>query len=127
MNTVANMFDRRVRGFRVIELIGFASVIALILSVYLFKGMAGAEGAQIADTTRQIAEEQHKVRALRAEVARLESPERLERLSTQYLGMQAVSAKQEAQPETVADVMRRPSLGVPGAASSAAPAAHTSQ
>ena len=111
MNAVANLFDRRVRGFRIIELIGFASVIALILSVYLFKGMAGAEGAQIADTTRQISEEQHKVRALKAELARLESPDRLERLSTTYLNMQAVSTKQEARSETLPDALHRLPLG----------------
>jgi hypothetical protein len=107
MTAIARLFDRRIRGFRVIELIGFASVIALILSVYLFKGMAGAEGAQIADTTRQIAEEQHKVRALRAELAGLEAPARLERLSTQYLGLQPVALKQETQPEALSDAIRR--------------------
>ena len=97
----SNLFARRVRGFRVIELGGFAFLIALVLGVYLFKGMAGAEGAQITDTTRQIAAEQIRVRALRAELAHLESPERLERLSTQYLGMQPVSAKHETAPETL--------------------------
>ena len=121
MNAVANLFDRRVRGFRLIELIGFASVIALILSVYLFKGMAGAEGAQITDATRQISEEQHKVRALKAELARLESPDRLERLSTQYLGMQAVSNKQEAQPDSLPIAMRH----LPPGASVVAPGAAT--
>jgi hypothetical protein len=116
MNAVANLFDRRIRGVRIIELIGFLSVTALILSVYLFKGMAGAEGSQIADTTRQIAEEQHRVRALRAELAHLESPDRLERLSVQYLGMQPVSAKQEVQPAVLADDVRRlPTGAAPGA------------
>jgi hypothetical protein len=95
------LFARRVRGFRVIEVGGFACLIALVLGVYLFKGMAGAEGAQIADTNRQIAAEQVKVRALRAELAHLEAPERLERLSTQYLGLQPVSPRHETAPEAL--------------------------
>jgi len=98
---VSSLFAKRVRGFRVIEVGGFACLIALVLGVYLFKGMAGAEGSQITDTTRQIATEQVRVRALKADLARLESPERLERLSTQYLGLQPVSAKKEAAPEAL--------------------------
>jgi hypothetical protein len=98
---LSDLFNRRVKGFRVVEVGGFACLIALVLGVYLFKGMAGAEGAQIADTTRQIAAEQARVRALRADLARLESPQRLQRLSTQYLGLQPVSAKKEAAPEAL--------------------------
>jgi hypothetical protein len=99
---LGQVFDHRVRGFRVVELGGFAFLIALVLGVYLFKGMAGAEGSQIADTTRQITAEQMRVRALRADLARLESPARLEKLSTQYLGLQPVSAKKETAPEALA-------------------------
>jgi hypothetical protein len=101
LSAISNLFSKRVRGFRVIEVGGFACLIALVLGVYLFKGMAGAEGSQIADTTRQIAVEQVRVRALKADLARLESPVRLERLSTQYLGLQPVSAKKETAPETL--------------------------
>ena len=97
----SKLFAQRVRGFRVIEVGGFACLIALVLGVYLFKGMAGAEGSQIADTTRQIAAEQVRVRALKADLAKLEAPVRLERLSTQYLGLQPVSAKKEAAPEAL--------------------------
>ena len=100
--TSSSLFARRVRGFRVVEVGGFAFLIILVLGVYLFKGMAGAEGAQIADTTRQITAEQVRMKALRADLARLESPQRLERLSTQYLGLQPVSAKKEAAPEALA-------------------------
>jgi hypothetical protein len=105
---IGRLFDHRVRGFRVIEVGGFTFLIALVLGVYLFKGMAGAEGSQIADTTRQITTEQLRVRALRAELARLESPARLEKLSTQYLGLQPVSAKREAAPETLAAAAQSP-------------------
>ena len=111
---ISRLFDHRVRGFRAIELGGFACLIALVLGVYLFKGMAGAEGAQIADTTRQITSEQLRVRALRAELARLEAPERLEKLSTQYLGLQPVSAKKETAPENLAIAAQTPQQAAPG-------------
>jgi hypothetical protein len=105
---MSRLFDHRLRGFRVVELGGFAFLIALVLGVYLFKGMAGAEGSQITDATHQIAAEQLRMRALRAELAGLEAPERLQRLSTQYLGLQPVSAKKETAPEILAVAVQTP-------------------
>jgi len=99
------LFQSRIRGVRVIEVAGGAFLVVLVLAVYFFKAGAGAEGAQIADTTRQIAAEQQRVRLLRAELARLESPERLEQLSTQYLGMAPVSPKKEAAPDTLINLV----------------------
>ncbi len=99
-----SLFERRVRGVRVVEAAGFASLVVLVLGVYFAKAGAGAEGAQIADTTRQIATEEQRVRLLRAELSRLEAPERLERLSTQYLGMAPATPKQEAVPDALANL-----------------------
>jgi hypothetical protein len=100
------LFDRRVRGFRVVELSGLLCLVALVFGVYCSKAGAGAEGAQIADTTRQIAAEERRLRALRAELARLETPGRLERLSVQYLGLQPVSGAREADAAGVGDLAR---------------------
>ena len=102
----AALFHRRIRGVRVIEAAGGACLVVLVLAVYFFKAGAGIEGAQIADTTRQITAEQQRVRLLRAELAHLESPERLEQLSTEYLGMAPVSPKKEAAPETLVTVVQ---------------------
>ena len=44
---------------------------------------------------QQIADEQHRVRLLGAELAHLEAPERIERLSQQYLGLAPIDAKHE--------------------------------
>jgi len=110
---VARLFNRRFRGFRVVELAGGALLAALVLGVYFFKAGAGAEGAQIADTTRQIADEQRRVRLLKAELAHLEAPDRLERLSTQYLGLAPVPPKHEADPDTLGDVARAPQRAAP--------------
>jgi cell division protein FtsL len=77
-------------------------VIALAFGVYLAKTNAGRERAKIATIERQIAEEQRKLKLLRAEVAHLEQPERLEQLSTQHLGLQAVDGSKEAMAEALA-------------------------
>jgi hypothetical protein len=66
------------------------------------KAGAGAEGAKIADTTRQIAAETQKVRLLRAQRAYLTQPERLRRLSEDYLQMGPVKPTHEATAETLA-------------------------
>ncbi|GAA0647570.1 cell division protein FtsL [Brevundimonas lenta] len=78
---VHRLFAWKVRGVRWIEIIGVLMVAAMIFSVYLAKAAAAREGAQIADLERQIGENGQRVRLLRAEVARLEQPGRLEALS----------------------------------------------
>lgn len=108
-----SLFDRRLRGFRVIELAGGALLLALVLGVYAFKAGAGAEGAQIADANRQIQAEQRRVRALKAELARLEAPDRLERLAVSYLGMAATGAKREADPASLGPLVRDPARAAP--------------
>ena len=85
----------RVRGFRVVDLAALVVFLALALAVYAFKTSAGAEGRDIADVESQVQDETRQVRLLRAEVAHLESPDRLERLATRYAGQAPVSAKQE--------------------------------
>ncbi len=115
-------FERRIRGFRVVEVAGGLCLAALVLGVYAFKAGAGAEGAQIADTTRQIAAEQRRVRALRAELAHLEAPDRLERLAVQYLGMAPVSPKRETDPAQVGTLLSNPPAAPPVSATARAPA-----
>ena len=99
-----SLFQSRFRGFRVIELAAFVCVIALAFGVYLAKTNAGRERSKIAVIERQISEEQRRLKLLRAEVAHLEQPERLEQLSTQHLGLQAVDGSKEALPETLRDI-----------------------
>lgn len=75
------VFDWKVRGVRWIEIIGLMLVAAMIFSVYLAKAAAASESARIASLERQITQNGQRVRLLRAEVARLEQPGRLEALS----------------------------------------------
>jgi cell division protein FtsL len=102
-----SLFDRKVRGFRLVDVIAASLLIALILGVYLAKTVAGKERSEIASVEREIATEQTRIRLLKAEVAHLEQPNRIEALSTEYLGMVPVSAKNEATPETLASLAMR--------------------
>ena len=102
------LFARRVRGFRVVEVAAAACLTVLVLGVYWSKAGAGAEGAKIVTTTKQLNEEAAKVRLLNAELAYLQQPERLERLSEQYGALAPVSSKREVTPETLAVVAQHP-------------------
>jgi cell division protein FtsL len=102
------LFERRVRGFRVVELGGLAVLLALILAVYLAKTGAGGKRADIERVQEQIVEEQTQIRMLRAEVATLERPERLAALATRYLGLEPVSARHEITAEALEDVAHSP-------------------
>jgi cell division protein FtsL len=92
---MSGVFNRRVRGFRLVEVIGLGVLITIVLTVYMGKTFAGKERNQISDVESQIATEQDRIRLLKAEVAYLEQPSRLERLSIQYLHMGPVEAKHE--------------------------------
>ena len=91
---ILGLFQRRVRGVRVINLAGAALLLVLVVSLYLIKTFAGGENADIQGTETQIAEEQARIRLLKAEVAYLEQPQRLERLSAP-LNLSPTAGKQE--------------------------------
>ena len=65
LSGMAHVFTRRVRGFRVIDLMALILLLALALGVYAFKTLAGRESADIDDVQRQIVVEQKRVRMLR--------------------------------------------------------------
>ena len=120
---IGGLFKRRVRGFRVIELGAFVVVVVLAFGVYLAKTQAGREWAQIATKERRIAEERRRIKLLRAEVAHLEQPQRLEQLSA-HLGLQAVDGTREARPETLRDIVdpaERPAAVTPAPVQPPAP------
>jgi len=103
-----SLLDRRVRGFRLVDLVALGLLVMLILGVYLAKTIAGRERAEIARIERQIAAEKARIRLLQAEVSHLEQPARIERLSTAYLGLAPVSVKRETTTEALLDVARNP-------------------
>lgn len=75
------LFDWKVHGIRWVEIIGLLLVAVMIFSVYVAKAGAAREGVRISELERQIDDNGERVRLLRAEVARLEQPGRLEALS----------------------------------------------
>jgi hypothetical protein len=106
IRSIRKVFQSRFRGFRIIDLSAFGCLAVLVLSVYAFKANQGGENARIEDVDDQIAGEQRQIRVLQAELAHLEEPERLERLSVQYLGLAPTSAKHETSIDALIDVSR---------------------
>ena len=124
---LSGLFNQRVRGFRVVEVGALFVLLALVLAVYLGKAGAGGERANIDSTQQQIDGEKLRIRLLQAEVANLEQPERLEALSSQFLGLQPISVKHEIQPDALPDVAmmqaREDAKAKPAAAATAATSA----
>ena len=103
-----NWLNRRVRGFRLVDLVALGLLTMLILGVYLAKTIAGGERAKIASVERQIEGEKARIRLLQAEVSHLEQPARIERLSETYLGLAPVSEKRVADLDALPDLARKP-------------------
>lgn len=106
--SIGGIFTRRVRGVRLIEVWAIGLLAVLVFGVYLTKTFAGREASDISRTKAEISEEQTRIRLLKAEVAYLEQPERIERLSQAYLHLEPMSGKRETDPEGIADIVRRP-------------------
>ncbi|MDB5470502.1 MAG: cell division protein [Caulobacter sp.] len=90
-----SLLNHRTRGFRTINVVFCALLAATAVTVLLAKAYAGREVRDIARTERSIGEENKRIRLLKAEVAHLEQPERLQRLSKALLGMAPLSATRE--------------------------------
>jgi hypothetical protein len=119
-----SLFTRRIRGVSLVNLWGLGVLLVLVIALYLVKTFGAGERADIASTETQIAEEQRRIAVLKAEVAFLERPDRIQRLAEQGLNEQPISGRHDA---TVADLEKiaRVSAASPPASSppaSAAPA-----
>lgn len=101
-----NIMSRRVRGFRLVDLVALGLLVVLVFGVYLAKTMAGRERAQIAQVERQIQAERARIRLLQAEVSHLEQPARIEHLSETYLGMGPVPIRREAEVGALPELAR---------------------
>jgi len=99
-----------------------ALVAILIVSVYAAKAAAARESSRIAQLEQDIRENGQRVRLLRAEVARLEQPARLEALSRQ-IGMAPVDVHRQAGEGQLTALKPAASAAKPAAAPAATPAA----
>ena len=104
IDSLSALFERRIRGFRLVEVVGLGVFMVLALTVYLLKAGASNDRLEIARIDRQILAEQTNLRVLRAEVAHLEQPERLGHLAEGYLGLAPIRAAQEIDPEVLSQV-----------------------
>ena len=93
---LASIFNRRIRGFRLVEVTALSLLLIMMLGVYFAKTSAGGERTRIDQVERQIASEKSRIRMLDAEVAYLERPRRMGRLAGSYLQMQPLKADREA-------------------------------
>lgn len=106
MILLAQIFDRRIRGFRIIEVAALLALGVMILWVYMTKADAGREGAEINEVRKQVIEERRELKQLRAESAHLEQSRRIEVLSQAYLGLAPIKPTREAPPEALAVIAR---------------------
>jgi hypothetical protein len=121
-NALQRLFDWKVRGVRWIEIIGVGLVAVMIVSVYAAKAGAARESSRIAQLEQDIRENGQRVRLLRAEVARLEQPARLETLSRQ-IGLGPVDVHRQAKETQLPQLKAAPPAVAPSTPEAASPAA----
>ena len=124
MNGFAGFLGRSLRGFRLVELGALLVLLVLALGVYMAKAAAGRERADITEVQAQIDDENKRMRLLQAEVAHLEEPQRLVRLSSQ-LGLAPTDGKHEGRPEELDQIARVASVPEKGDKKTSALGAHT--
>ncbi|WP_184717683.1 cell division protein [Caulobacter sp.] len=103
------LFNRRVRGFRVVEVVGLGILLTLVTSVYLAKTFAGRERQEISRIEQQIQDEASRKRLLEAEVAHLEQPRRIEQLAM-MMQLKPIAPDHEITEDALIDVARRRDL-----------------
>lgn len=112
MKLFTSLFEQRIRGIRLIELIGLVLALAMVLWVCLSKAREGEDVRRINEIKAQIAAEQEVVTKLKIKVAELERPSRLESLAREHLGMKPASSEHEARLDSLGDISRATSRPV---------------
>jgi hypothetical protein len=105
MNGLFAVLGRSLRGLRLVEAFALVMLLVMILGNYLAKARAGRERAEITAVEAQIVDEQKRLRLLDAEVAHLEQPERLERLSA-AAGLGPTGVKREGVIDQLPEIAR---------------------
>lgn len=116
MNAFLSLFEQRIRGVRLIELIGIVLALGMIFWVCLSKARETEDVRRLNQLNQQIAAEGQAVAALKIKVAQLERPARLEALAAGYLGMKPVESSHEAHLDSLSEISRATSRPVQVAA-----------
>jgi hypothetical protein len=125
MNAISGLYNRRIRGFRVINFAFVIVLLVLMFGLYFAKTRASGDSAATARTERQIVAEHRNIRLLQAKVANLEQPDNITRLSG-YVGLAPISATHEITPDKLPEVAAGHHAAPPVAAP-AAPSAPVTQ
>ena len=109
----------RIRGFRIVNLLGLTVLLVIALGSYALKTLAGTQDAGGVGVEDQILQEQKRIRMLQAEISTLGGPQRVADLSRQYLNLGPADAKhdvtEDALPALAAQLRTPPPTGKPGA------------
>jgi len=115
------LLNWKIHSVRWVDIICSVLIAVLLLSVYVAKAAADRENRRIVELESQIAESRQRVRLLRAEIARLEQPGRLETLS-RSVGLEPVDAHRQATEAELSDLKVAQGLSAQSATSGAEPA-----
>ncbi|MDB5437938.1 MAG: hypothetical protein JWM33_365 [Caulobacteraceae bacterium] len=107
------LFSRRVRGFRIANLVCGVLLLTTVLGVYLTKTMGGDQRSQIASVEHRISDERDHIKLLRAEVAYLGRPERLETIAETHLGLAPVAASRRVSLDDLSRIAAPPAPSPP--------------
>ena len=89
------MLSARIRGFRVVNVLGFALLIALAVGGYAFKAVASDQDAKVRALDDQIAQEQKRIHVLKLEVAELGAAPRIKARAQQFLNLQPIDPRHD--------------------------------
>lgn len=103
---VSRLFNRRVRGIRLVELVGVVLAVGMMMWVGFSKVREGESVRRLNTLNAQIAVEEATIRELQVRVAHLERPARIEALATQHLGMMPVKPDREARLENLPEISK---------------------
>ncbi|HWE98730.1 MAG TPA: hypothetical protein VG248_02935 [Caulobacteraceae bacterium] len=116
------VFSARYRGFRIVDIVAVSAILLIALTSYAMKTFASAEDADTSGIETRIAVEDKRVRLLQAEIARLESPDRVERLAASYLDMGTPDHVHDIAARDLPEALAHPAVLKPKPAVSAASA-----
>jgi cell division protein FtsL len=85
-----------------------ALIVVLVVGLYKAKTDAARTSAHVRELEAAVETEEARVRALRGEVARLESPERVERLARERLGVEPGSEANPLPERAIAEQLPPP-------------------
>ena len=105
MTGLFGVMGRSLRGVRLVEAFALLLLLVMVLGNYLAKASAGRERGDITAVESQIGDEQRRLRLLDAEVAHLEQPERMERLSA-AAGLGPTGSKHEGTLDQLPEIAR---------------------